>query len=264
MKINCEIVQDLIPTYVEGLCSESSKVCVEEHIVTCEECRAFVENCRDVEFTARELEEKQLDGLRKVKKKLKLQNLMSYGLLLVVIVFGAYLFTTNFGLVGARWYYGLFAVALVATYLVTMQGKKNARYDKVEKVMFALSLSAIGYALFWYVFIMGSTGNGNIPLGMALGEVGPFLHRQTGIAISVELAVFAYAMVRYIKWDVVCRGVLLLGLTGIFFILAQTALLGVLSDVETHMQSFTEITVVIFGMAAVGGLVLWCVERRRK
>jgi len=264
MKIDCGIVQDLIPSYVDELCSEASKQCVEEHTKVCEVCRAFLEECRTVEFSAKKMEEKQLDGLRKVKKKLKLQNMFSYGLLLVVILFAAYFFTTNIGAIGVRWYYGLYAVAVAATFVVTMQGKRNVKYEKVEKVMIGLSLAAIAYALFWHCFMMGSAGKGNVPLGLELGQVGPFLHRQLGIALAAEIAVFAYTMVRYMKWDVVCRGTLLISLTGIFFILAQTTLLGCLSTLETHIRNFTEVAAVILGMGAVCGLVLWGMEKKRR
>lgn len=264
MKIDCGIVQDLIPSYVDGLCSESSRQCVEEHTKDCEECRAFLEGCRTVELSGTVLEEQQLDGLRKVKKKLKLQNMFSYGLVLLVIVFAMYFFTTNIGAIGVRWYYGLYGVALAATFVVTMRGNVNVKYEKVEKVMTGLSLAAIAYALFWYCFMMGATVNGNVPLGLELGQVGPFLHGHTGIALAVEIAVFAYTMVRYMKWDIVCRGTLLISLTGLFFVLAQTTLLGRLSTLEAHMKNFAEAAVVILGAGAVCGLVLWGVERSRK
>lgn len=41
MKINCEIVMDLLPLYEEGLCSESSRTAVEEHLKECPNCRAM-------------------------------------------------------------------------------------------------------------------------------------------------------------------------------------------------------------------------------
>ena len=112
--------------------------------------------------------------------------------------------------------------------------------------------------------MMGATVNGTVPLGLELGQVGPFLHRQLGIALAVEIAVFAYTMVRYMKWDIVCRGTLLIRLTGLFFILAQTTLLGGLSELETNMRDFTEATVVILGLGAVCGLVLWGMGRRKR
>ena len=31
-KMNCDIIKDLIPSYIDGICSGASKNCVEEHI----------------------------------------------------------------------------------------------------------------------------------------------------------------------------------------------------------------------------------------
>lgn len=38
-KLNCEVIKDLLPLYVEDLASFSSRVIVEEHLVTCKECQ---------------------------------------------------------------------------------------------------------------------------------------------------------------------------------------------------------------------------------
>lgn len=40
MKISCEIIQDLLPLYCDGVCSGYSKQAVETHLETCEKCRA--------------------------------------------------------------------------------------------------------------------------------------------------------------------------------------------------------------------------------
>lgn len=39
MKWNCELIQDLLPLYEEGLCSETSREAVCEHLAECEICR---------------------------------------------------------------------------------------------------------------------------------------------------------------------------------------------------------------------------------
>lgn len=38
-KISCNVIIDLLPLYREGICSEDSKVFIEEHFRTCENCR---------------------------------------------------------------------------------------------------------------------------------------------------------------------------------------------------------------------------------
>lgn len=39
MKLDCELIQDLLPLYAEGLCSAASRRAVEEHLCECEHCR---------------------------------------------------------------------------------------------------------------------------------------------------------------------------------------------------------------------------------
>ena len=40
MNVGCEIVKDVLPLYHDGVCSEETKKAVEEHLDSCEECRA--------------------------------------------------------------------------------------------------------------------------------------------------------------------------------------------------------------------------------
>ena len=44
MKINCNIIQDLLPLYVEQLVSEKSKIEIEEHLKECSQCTKVYEN----------------------------------------------------------------------------------------------------------------------------------------------------------------------------------------------------------------------------
>ena len=37
--MNCKIVQDLLPLYHDGVCSEESRAAVEAHLAGCESCR---------------------------------------------------------------------------------------------------------------------------------------------------------------------------------------------------------------------------------
>jgi predicted anti-sigma-YlaC factor YlaD len=39
MNISCEIVKDLLPLYIDGVCSNESKALVEEHLAQCPNCQ---------------------------------------------------------------------------------------------------------------------------------------------------------------------------------------------------------------------------------
>lgn len=46
MKNECDIVQDLLPAYLENTCSDASIKYVEAHLADCEECNQLVQECR--------------------------------------------------------------------------------------------------------------------------------------------------------------------------------------------------------------------------
>lgn len=42
-KMNCNVIRDILPSYIDGLCSEESIKCVEEHLKTCQDCKEIYE-----------------------------------------------------------------------------------------------------------------------------------------------------------------------------------------------------------------------------
>lgn len=72
MKVNCEIVQDLLPLYEDGVCSESSRAAIEEHLQECESCRGIKEGVPligEPEILLEPVEEKKAaDGFKKVRR----------------------------------------------------------------------------------------------------------------------------------------------------------------------------------------------------
>jgi len=44
--MNCNIVKDLMPLYIDGCCSEESRKIVEEHIKDCDDCRMLFEDMK--------------------------------------------------------------------------------------------------------------------------------------------------------------------------------------------------------------------------
>ncbi|MCD8126528.1 MAG: zf-HC2 domain-containing protein [Clostridiales bacterium] len=46
MKLECGIARDLLPLYVDGLCSEESRVALAQHLQECEGCQACYQRMR--------------------------------------------------------------------------------------------------------------------------------------------------------------------------------------------------------------------------
>lgn len=44
--MECNVIKDLLPLYIDGCCSEESKKIVEKHMETCESCKMFLEDMK--------------------------------------------------------------------------------------------------------------------------------------------------------------------------------------------------------------------------
>ena len=78
--LTCEVVQDLLPSYVDGLTSDVSNQAVEQHLKTCESCRNFYSEMREPmngedvsdindEQKADSKKLSEIDYLKKIRKK---------------------------------------------------------------------------------------------------------------------------------------------------------------------------------------------------
>ncbi len=68
-KLPCEVVRDLLPSYVDGLTSETTNRLVDEHMETCTPCRAALDAMRAPEETPPEGENREIDYLKKNKRR---------------------------------------------------------------------------------------------------------------------------------------------------------------------------------------------------
>lgn len=86
--ISCTIIKDLLPSYADGLASETTKVIVEEHLAGCVQCRYALEAIRAEKVFRKDNDMKELEYLRKIRR----ENRRSYAIGAVV----ALLFLTAF------------------------------------------------------------------------------------------------------------------------------------------------------------------------
>ena len=73
MKLPCEMIQDLLPLYHDGVCSEVSKTVVREHLKDCEQCTGALKAI-DTEIVIPELEVDAAKPLKSIKKKWKIKT----------------------------------------------------------------------------------------------------------------------------------------------------------------------------------------------
>ena len=96
----CEVIKDLLPLYVDDVCSEKSKAIIEEHLAECEGCRNYLSSLKGElppvigEAEVTEIQESEVSFFRKVKHKMTIQKWIFCGALLA-IAFGLFVIYEN-------------------------------------------------------------------------------------------------------------------------------------------------------------------------
>lgn len=92
MKISCGIIKDLLPLYLDGVCSSDSRELIENHLVECDSCKAEVQAMRE-EFSLNYKEEnlKEAEAVKKLSRRWKKGMMKSLlkGVLITLLVVAA-------------------------------------------------------------------------------------------------------------------------------------------------------------------------------
>ena len=90
MKVTCKVIQDLLPLYVDGVCSPDTAALVEEHLKDCEACQeayhALKEAPTPTPGDGADKDAAVAKGLRKVKKSIRRKRLAIVSIVLVAAI----------------------------------------------------------------------------------------------------------------------------------------------------------------------------------
>ena len=85
MKNECNLVQDLLPNYIEKLTNEKTNMFIEKHIGECEQCQRILRQMNNIpEATIKKLRNKKANYLKKYNINLKFLQVI---LIIIIIIF---------------------------------------------------------------------------------------------------------------------------------------------------------------------------------
>lgn len=95
--MKCEIIRDLLPSYIEGLTSEESNQSIEDHLKTCPKCKKYFEEMQ-ASITAPEIDAASKAEIQPFKK-LKKKTWRAIGVTVIIwaLVFGGVTYYYNHG-----------------------------------------------------------------------------------------------------------------------------------------------------------------------
>ena len=87
MKLECDIIQDLLPSYSDKISSKATNKLVEEHLKQCENCKNVLKNMnKEVDVSCLEQDEK-IDYLKGYNKRKKTVVVLSTLLTIIILLF---------------------------------------------------------------------------------------------------------------------------------------------------------------------------------
>lgn len=89
MRYVCSVIQDLLPLYLDKICSEESKQMVEEHLEECENCNRMLDMLKDITYEESLQEERDYivdHHTKKVKRKSLLVGICLSAVLMIPIL----------------------------------------------------------------------------------------------------------------------------------------------------------------------------------
>lgn len=140
--LTCELVQDLLPSYIDGLTSDITNGAVREHISHCDRCKATLENmsqpCNEEKISN---EKKEIDFLKKTRKKnirVIISSLISV-VLVIAIVFSSLPYLIKFNLDDSM----VLCNLTVEGDTFNISATADHKYAKITDVIYTLGNSGI-------------------------------------------------------------------------------------------------------------------------
>lgn len=198
MKINCYIVQDLLPLYVENLANERTLSDVKEHLVECEECRQFLEDMSKKQLDNLQEESvnvNELDYLKKIHSNITKRSIISAVLFSFLLLFSITQFL--WGSFYAHEIKLLLPLVIGLGYITLFDGMKKEKkigFDFWVANVIVVVITACTIILFMMIGIW--IKEWQFPFGLQVNQVGPFINNILWIARILVAGGVIYGIIK--------------------------------------------------------------------
>ena len=85
-ELSCEVVQDLLPSYVDGLTSEVTNKSIESHIQNCTSCSEIFNRMKQPEISEMTMQKQDIDFLKKTRAKTRLHIVVGAIIAVIAVI----------------------------------------------------------------------------------------------------------------------------------------------------------------------------------
>lgn len=259
--ISCNVIRDLLPSYMDGIASDDSVKLVEEHLAECSECMNFKERMGkpELHIPAKDV---SLDYMKKIRKLTDLKSAVCFFLVLIT---GVFLLEYTKDLHQSKPFFILVAVMLLCNELLFFHNNEQKSAGKIIAVIpNAVSILLIGYMMFMMqLSFYNWMHNKNAPFNIDYAKLGPFLHRQLMLTMIIEIVIWIRELVLHIRkahFSIVSSS---FAIIGFYMSLYYARMLGLITTLDSfHVINNNALLLFAEGISIL--LLLLIIEKRKK
>lgn len=233
-KVSCNIIKDLLPSYLEDICSEDTKKFVNSHLKECEDCNALTKMMQRTEFVSEQADRKIVDSMKKVKKHIR--KIVGLGIWIGLVGIGMAMYLERYGMIPVSFYYIVMPVFLIILHSILLDYHVKQKITKWNIGLGMVEVGVIGYSILLEFLSLKWVESGNYPFGLEESRIGLFLSYQFWISTAVQGGIFAAGLWGHIRKGVSYRMVMNGCILGMGINLAYLSLLRQLDTLEEFVR----------------------------
>lgn len=219
-KTNCNIIKDLLPSYLDELCSTESKQLIEEHFEECKGCKTIYEQTKLIMLHNEHLQgTKEIDYFKTIRINVNKKNktLLIITVILFLIQLLINLNPTSFGysvLVSYANY--IFPTLIAITLFAALPDfTEHSVSNKIKLPILGIEFIAMTYVFAIITYIGAQLLQGELPFGLKAVEIGPFLAIQLHILEICFILLFTITLIVSLRKKAICPALCFLPLGGL-------------------------------------------------
>lgn len=218
-KLECDVIRDLLPSYVDEICSKTSKHYVDEHLQNCPECDRLMRQLRDTDFSTSKLEQRELNGYKKAKRQMSQQGI-SGALLVAALIFsaiaGLWLIVHGGGVRCIPAHYVLLSICIACTIYFVHIRKPTTPMHRMEWSIAILSIFSLVYLTCLLLYCLTKFKAGRIPFAgvIRIEQYGTWMRYQLNAVAILQMMMYFLLLWRSMKQRINNSWILCLCITG--------------------------------------------------
>lgn len=260
--ISCKIIKDLLPSYVDGICSKETEDLIEEHILKCNDCCRLMNHMKMNKIVSVKSHIEN-NYLTKIKRIATDKNLISLGLMIGFIIIGMILNMYNISGVPPSVYYVILPILTLGTYSIL----SNFALKK-SKTRWFFAVSSLGMFLIFYIIILEFlivkwVENGTYLFGMSAAKIGVFVYYQLWVVAIAHMITFVVTIFLSVKDAASYSMSLPINITGSCLALAFISMSKGLYSIEAYATTRNNTILVLVIEGVLVALIVFILDRRK-